>query len=301
MTNVQGRTAFITGGANGIGLGIARAFAGAGVKVGLVDIDAEALERARAELSDRTEVATEVLDMRDRDGFGPAADRIEGKLGPVSLVVNNAGVAGGAPADRLTYELWDWGLGINLGGVVSGVQTFLKRMIDRKLGGHIVNTASGAGLVGGESGVLYSTAKFAVVGLSESLEPELKRHGIGVSVLCPGPVATNIIARTRELQPSVARQMTNEQYRAAKAESARMSRWLERGTQPDEVGRMVLNAVEANQLYVLTDRYMGPFIEQRTAKLLAAMPPPGDEPAVRASASEQRGDQAGGPSEDGAS
>jgi NAD(P)-dependent dehydrogenase (short-subunit alcohol dehydrogenase family) len=173
----------------------------------------------------------------------------------------------------LTFELWDWGLGINLDGVISGIQTFLERMIDRKLGGHIVNTASGAGLVGAQSGVLYSTAKFAVVGLSESLEPELKRHGIGVSVLCPGPVATNIIAHTRTLQPSVARQMTTEQYEAAKTESARMSRWLERGTEPDEVGRMVLRAVEANQLYVLTDRYMGPLIEERTRKLLAAMPP----------------------------
>jgi NAD(P)-dependent dehydrogenase (short-subunit alcohol dehydrogenase family) len=272
MTNVAGRTAFITGGANGIGLGIARAFAAAGTKLALVDIDAGALDRARAELSKVTEVATEVLDMRDREGFARAADRIEEKLGPVSLLVNNAGVAGGAPATKMTYELWDWGLGINLDGVISGVQTFLGRMVERGQGGHIVSTASGAGLVGGRSGVLYSTAKFAVVGMSETLELELKPHGIGVSVLCPGPVATDIIARTRRLQPNVVRSLTPEQHQAARAQSATMTQWLERGVHPDEVGRMVLRAVEANQLYILTDSYMKPLLEERTRKILASMP-----------------------------
>lgn len=273
MTQVAGRTAFITGGANGIGLGIARAFARAGVKLALIDIDGEALERARAELSTTTEVAIEILDMRDRESFSRVADQVEKKLGPVTLLVNNAGVAGGAPANKLTYALWDWGLGINLGGVISGIQTFLGRMIERGQGGHIISTASGAGLVGGQSGALYSTAKFAIVGLSEALEYELRPHGIGVSVLCPGPVATGIIARTRMLQPSVVKQMTPQQHEAARAQSARMTRFLEQGVHPDEVGRMVLRAVEAGQLYILTDRDMGPAIEERTKKLLAAMPP----------------------------
>ncbi|HKU97376.1 MAG TPA: SDR family NAD(P)-dependent oxidoreductase, partial [Vineibacter sp.] len=140
MTNVSGRTAFITGGANGIGLGIARAFAKAGARLALVDQDEEALARARTELAATTEVETVVLDVRDRAAFTGVADRIEARLGPVSLVVNNAGVAGGAPAPKLTYELWDWGLGINLDGVVNGVQTFLSRMVERGAGGHIVNT-----------------------------------------------------------------------------------------------------------------------------------------------------------------
>ena len=272
MTDVAGRTAFITGGANGIGLGVARAFAQAGAQIALVDIDAEALERARAELSATTAVVTEVLDMRDRAGFARVADRVEAALGPVSLVVNNAGVSGGAPADRLTYELWDWGLGVNLDGVVSGVQTFLSRMVERAEGGHIVNTASGAGLVGGPSGVLYSTAKFAVVGMSEALELELKPLGIGVSVLCPGPVATGIIARTRTLQPRIAGRLAPERRQGAQAQTARLSKWLEEGVPPDEVGRMVLRAVERDELYVLTDRYLGPMIEERTRRILAAMP-----------------------------
>jgi short-subunit dehydrogenase len=109
--------------------------------------------------------------------------------------------------------------------------------------------------------------------MSETLENELKPYGIGVSVLCPGPVATGIIARTRELQPSVVKDMTREQHEAARARSARMSHWLEQGVHPDVVGRMVLHGVEAEQLYILTDRYMGPLIEERTKKLLAAMPP----------------------------
>jgi len=273
MTNVSGRTAFITGGANGIGLGIARAFARAGARLALVDQDEEALACARAELAATTEVETVVLDVRDRAAFADIADRIEARLGPVSLVVNNAGVAGGAPAAKLTYELWDWGLGINLEGVVNGVQTFLSRMVERGAGGHIINTASGAGLLGSNtSGVLYVTAKFAVVGMSEALHSELKSLGIGVTVLCPGPVATDIIARTRRLQPSVAKSMSAEQRERAIARSAIMTKLLADGVRPDAVGAMVLDAVQNDRLYVLTDRSMEPWINQRTAALLAGMP-----------------------------
>lgn len=273
MTNVSGRTAFITGGANGIGLGMARAFARAGARLALIDQDEEALARAKAELAAITEVETVVLDVRDRAAFAGVADRIEARLGPVSLVVNNAGVAGGAPAPKLTYELWDWGLGINLEGVVNGVQTFLSRMVKRGGGGHIVNTASGAGLVGRDtSGVLYATAKFAVVGMSEALHSELKPLGIGVTVLCPGPVATDIIARTRRLQPSVVKSMSAEQRERAIARSAVMTKLLAEGVPSDAVGAMVLGAVQNDRLYVLTDRSMEQRINQRTAALLDSMP-----------------------------
>lgn len=272
MTQVSGRTAFITGGANGIGLGIARAFAHQGVKLALVDLDAAALERAKAELSAITAVETAVLDVRDRNGFARVADEVEAALGPVSLVFNNAGVAGGAPAAKMTYELWDWGMDINLGGVINGVQTFLPRMIARDGGGHIVNTASGAGLVGAGSGLLYPTAKFAVVGLSEALNAELAPLNIGVTVLCPGPVATDIVARTRQLQPSVARTMTPEQLETAKAKSAQATAFLQQGVSPDAVGEMVLNGVLNQRLYVHTDRFMAEAIAARSQALLDAMP-----------------------------
>jgi NAD(P)-dependent dehydrogenase (short-subunit alcohol dehydrogenase family) len=273
MTNVAGRTAFITGGANGIGLGIARAFAGAGAKLALADLDAEALGHAKAELSARTEVETFVLDVRDREAYARVADKAEAKLGPVSLLCNNAGVAGGAPAVKLTYELWDWGIGINLQGVINGVQTFLPRMAERGGGGQIVNTASGAGLVEAGSGVLYHTAKFAVVGMTEALRVELAPLGIGCTVLCPGPVATDIIARTRSLQPRRDEPLPSGAEReAAEARMQQMTNWLARGVPPDTVGEMVLEAVLDDRLYIHTDRAVYALIEARTRALLDAMP-----------------------------
>jgi NAD(P)-dependent dehydrogenase (short-subunit alcohol dehydrogenase family) len=271
--DVAGRTAFITGGANGIGLGIARALARASARVALVDLDVKALETAEIELGRITEVMTIPLDVRDRAAFAQAADAVEARLGPVSLLFNNAGVAGGAPAARLTYELWDWGLGINLDGVINGVQTFLPRMAARGGGGHIVNTSSGAGLAAaGGAGLLYQTAKYAVVGLSEALALELADAGIGVSVLCPGPVATDIITRTRGMQPSVTRSMSKSQLDKARAESAAMKDQLSQGVSPDDVGALVLEAVRSNHLYVHTDRLMAPYVAARTRALLDAMP-----------------------------
>ena len=272
MKDVQGRTAFITGGANGIGLGIARAFARAGAKLALADRDASALERAGKELGALTPVETVELDVRDRDAYARAADAVERRLGPVSLLFNNAGVAGGAPAHKLNYELWDWAIGINLHGVIHGIQTFLPRIAERGAGGHIVNTASGAGLATTTAGVLYSTAKFAVVGLSETLQLELAALGIGVSVLCPGPVATDIVARTAETQPHANESLT-EAERAFRAERlAATTRVLQQGVSPDRVGEMVLEAVLANRLYIHTDRIMAPLIQARARALLDAMP-----------------------------
>jgi len=273
MTDVKGRTAFITGGANGIGLGIARAFAAAGAKLALADLDADALGKAKAELSKITGVDIVVLDVRDRDGFARAADRAEAALGPVSLLFNNAGVAGGAPPLKMTYDLWDWGMGINLGGVINGVQTFLPRMAERGGGGQIVNTASGAGLVEAGSGVLYHTAKFAVVGMTEALRAELAPLGIGCTVLCPGPVATDIIARTHQLQPRRDQPLApGPEREAAEARIRQMATWLARGVQPDAVGQMVLQAVLENRLYIHTDRVVYAAIEARTKALLDAMP-----------------------------
>lgn len=272
MTNVQGRTAFITGGANGIGLGIARTFGRAGVKLALADIDGEALARAKAELQDVTVVETYRLDVRDRDAYAAAADAAESALGPVSLLFNNAGVAGGAPAEKLTYDLWDWGIGINLHGVINGVQTFLRRMVDRGLGGHIVNTASGAGLAATGSGVLYTTAKYGVVGLSESLNLELAPLGIGVTVLCPGPVATDIVQRSADAAPKTGLAITEEQAKQGAERRALMTQWLKDGVSIDAVGRMVLNAVENDGLYIHTDRVVANLIKARTKALLDALP-----------------------------
>lgn len=267
MERVEGLTAFITGGARGIGLGIARAFARAGIKLAIVDIAADSLAAAKSELAKLTTVETFSLDVRDREAYARVADEAEARLGPVSIMCNNAGVA--API-RLTYEFWDWMLGINLNGVINGIQTFLPRMIERGRGGHIVNTASGAGLVAEGSNVMYSTSKFAVVGLSESLRRELEPSRIGVSVLCPGPVATDILSNSRITQP---RPGSVEEGKTWEAATERVTRYLATGVTPDRVGEMVLAGVKANRLYIITDRIIEKFIEARMKALLDALPP----------------------------
>lgn len=272
MIDVKGRTAFITGGANGIGLGIARAFGRAGAKLALADLDVAALAHAKAELAALTAIEAVELDVRDRVAYARAADEVERALGPVSLLFNNAGVAGGAEAHKLTYELWDWAMGINLYGVINGVQTFLPRMVARGAGGHIVNTASGAGLAATGNGVLYSTTKYGVVGLSETLHLELAPAGIGVSVLCPGPVATDIVARTAKVQPAQREPPSEEQRELLAQRLALATRILQAGVSPDTVGEMVLDAVLGNRLYIHTDRIMANLIEARAKALLDAMP-----------------------------
>lgn len=272
MDRIEGRTVFITGGARGIGLGMARAFADAGAKLALADLDDEALVAARAELESRTVVQTVRLDVRDRRTYTQIADEIEATLGPVSVLCNNAGVAGGgAPVNKLTFELWDWVMGINVNGVINGMQIFIPRMVERG-DGHIVNTASGAGLAATASGAMYTTSKFAVVGLSEAMRYQLAPFGIGVSVLCPGPVRTNILANTRAQEPP--REGVTPEERQRERELAAMAdQILQAGTPPDDVGRMVLAGVKENRLYIHTDRLMEPLIEQRTRELLDAMPP----------------------------
>lgn len=272
MTDVQGRTAFITGGGNGIGLGIARSLARAGVRAALADVDAAALARAKAELQDLAPVETFQLDVRDREAYASTADAAERALGPVSLLFNNAGVAGGAPAEKLTYALWDWSIGINLYGVINGVQTFLPKMVGRGQGGHIVNTASGAGLAATSSGVLYCTAKYGVVGLSEALDAELRSAGIGVSVLCPGPVATDIVQRSADAAPKTGLSLSDEQERRGAERRAQMTELLRQGVGIDDVGEMVLRAVQDNRLYIHTDRIMAEAIAARAKALLDAMP-----------------------------
>ena len=271
MDRVDGKVAFITGGARGIGLGIARAFARSGAKLALADIDQASLVTAKSELSDLTTVETFELDVRDRSAYARVADETESRLGPVSILCNNAGVGGEQHVTRLSYEYWDWVIGINLYGVINGIQTFLPRMLKGGGGGHIVNTASGAGLAATSSGLLYTTSKFAVVGLSESLRNALEPFKIGVSVLCPGPVNTKILSNSRETQPPT--EVTVEEAKVFETIIKQVNAFLAAGVDPDEVGEMVLAAVKANRLYIHTDRIMAGLIQARTKMLLNAMPP----------------------------
>jgi NAD(P)-dependent dehydrogenase (short-subunit alcohol dehydrogenase family) len=267
LDDIAGRTAFVTGGAQGIGLGIARALAAAGAKVAIADIDADALAVAEHELAGATTAMAVTLDVRDREAYTAVADRVEAELGPVSLLFNNAGVAGSTSPDRMSYETWDWVIGVNLHGVYNGIQTFVPRMIERGDGGYVVNTASGAGLVVASSGFLYATSKFGVVGLSEALHDELARYHIGVSVLCPGPVATDIVLNTANLRPA-----GDVPSPAVQAALARSHDWLAAGTPPNAVGQMVLDAITAERLHILTDELVADMVAQRAHRILDALP-----------------------------
>jgi NAD(P)-dependent dehydrogenase (short-subunit alcohol dehydrogenase family) len=230
-----------------------------------------ALAAAKSELSNITTVEIFDFDVRDREAYARNADEVEARLGPVSILCNNAGVAGDPPVTRVTYEYWDWIVGINLNGVINGIQTFLPRTLKRGGGGHIVNTASGAGLAVTASGVLYTTSKFAVVGLSESLRPALEPFQIGVSVLCPGPVNTQIVSNSRAMRPVGS--WTAEEHRLWPALLAQANAYLAAGADPNEVGEMVLAAIIADRLYIHTDRIMERLVEARAKALVDAMPP----------------------------
>ncbi|PRY00443.1 SDR family NAD(P)-dependent oxidoreductase [Allonocardiopsis opalescens] len=279
MEDVRGATAFITGGAQGIGRGIARAFAGAGMRLALADVDADALAEARAELAEVTDVAVFELDVRDRERYAEVADAAERSVGPVSVLVNNAGVGVGALQSisaELSYATWDYVVGINLDGVNNGIQTFLPRMIERGGPGHVVNTSSAAGLAvfpERSSGYTYHASKFAVTGLSEALRRGLADEGrpIGVSVLIPGMVGTKVGENSVRMLPAgvVSDRELAAMNELAEAGDAALRTY---GRDPDEVGAMVLAGVRADLLYLPTDRLAADVVVKRAEALVAAMP-----------------------------
>ncbi|HEY4341077.1 MAG TPA: SDR family NAD(P)-dependent oxidoreductase, partial [Steroidobacteraceae bacterium] len=195
MKDLGGKIAFVTGGSSGIGLGLVRVLAAAGMKVAFTYRQArhrdEALEYFR--LHPGQHVHPIRLDVTDRAAFKVAADEAERVLGgPVQLLINNAGVGVHGLMEHATYADWDWVMGVNVGGVINGLTTFLPRMLASGLPGHIVNVSSIGGIAALGSVGLYATSKFAVVGLSEALRTDMIGRPIGVSVYCPGPVKSNI-------------------------------------------------------------------------------------------------------------
>jgi NAD(P)-dependent dehydrogenase (short-subunit alcohol dehydrogenase family) len=284
MRELLGRTAFITGGASGIGLGMARVFAGEGMRIALADVEEAPLRAAAAQLeAGGADVLPLIVDVSDRAALEDAARRTEKRFGNVHLVCNNAGVGAGGPLDQCTYDDWDWVIAVNLGGVVNGVQTFARRIIAHGEGGHFVNTASMAGLLPSPGLGVYCTTKYAVVGLSECLRLDLQPHGIGVSVLCPGFVSTNIHQSSRN-RPA---RFASTEYVPDPAQREQSVAMIKAGMDPVEVGEAVRDAVVADELWVLTHPELKPFIADRNQQILAAWkrePDPERVAAIRARA-----------------
>jgi len=271
MKDVQGKVAFITGGASGIGLGIAAAFVDAGMQAVLADLRQDHIDEAMADFRRRGQsrnVHAIRLDVTDRDAMAAAAEETERVFGKVHVLVNNAGVGITGPFKGITYADWDFGLAVNLGGVINGLQTFLPRIRAHGEGGHIVSTASLAALVPMPAAfVTYVAAKAAVVAICETIRAELTSENIGVSVLCPGPVRTNIreVAKNRPARFSV-----GDAFR--QAEQAGAGVVFPSLMEPAEVGTLVLRAVRSNELYIITHGEWRPMAEGRHAALIAAMP-----------------------------
>lgn len=270
MTDVRDRVAFVTGGASGIGQGIARALLASGATVVIADLELERIEAALADLAAPAARASGVvLDVRDREGWRAAKGEAERRHGPVSLLFNNAGVTAYDPIIDTPSELWDWVIAINLTGVFNGVSAFGRDMVERGGGGHIVNTASIAGVYGSNHMTVgaYIASKYGVVGMSERLRIELAPAGIGVSILCPGLVQTQIGANTRRLRPgaeaAAAALADNPTFRKLRS-SAPVS-----GMSPDKVGPFVLEAVRENRPYIFTHPEVRPLVEARQAGVLA--------------------------------
>jgi NAD(P)-dependent dehydrogenase (short-subunit alcohol dehydrogenase family) len=234
----------VTGGASGIGRALAEGLAREGVKVVVADLDegglAATVEIIRGAGGEALSVRTDVT---DRGQVEALAERAWAAWGRVHILCNNAGVALWGGLEQATLRDWQWVLGVNVWGVIHGLQAFLPRMIAQREGGHVVNTASMAGLIASQGLGIYNTSKYAVVGLSETLAKDLRPYGIGVSVLCPMGVATQIRASERSRPVH----LRNEGPVAAEPVEL-----IGRTLAPTEVAAMTIAAIRANELYVIT-------------------------------------------------
>ncbi len=269
MQDFNNKVAFVTGAASGIGLGMTKAFVRAGMRVMMADIESKALssaaERVRAECSpkDASSISTLVCDVSDRASVFAAADQTLRTFNKVHVVCNNAGVTSGGLMEECSEGDWSWVIGVNYLGVLHGCQAFLPHIKRQQEGGHVVNTSSMAGVLGGmPAWGPYNSTKYAVVGLTEVLRQEGRTGGFGASVLCPGGVNTNIFEAPRN-RPSrfgpqesvVADKMTADD--------------ITKGINPDIVGRLVLEAIQADRQFIFTDPRLRSRVERRHEKMMA--------------------------------
>jgi NADP-dependent 3-hydroxy acid dehydrogenase YdfG len=270
MKDLEGKVAFITGGGSGVALGQAKVFAEEGMKVVIADIRRDHLDEAMGYFRDKNAAVHAIqLDITDRAAFAQAREETEKVFGaPVQLLCNTCGVSQFGPVEKATYDDWDWQLDVNVKGVINGVQTFLPRMIEYGQGGHIVNTASMSGFVCLPTTAIYATTKYAVRGLSESLKIELDKYDIGVSVLCPGGVNTNIhesvLARPE-------RYASTGYYGADPEVFKRLKAVIEGGFDPVDLGRVVCDSVKRGDFWILPYPEFIPVLEKNHKEVMDAI------------------------------
>jgi NAD(P)-dependent dehydrogenase (short-subunit alcohol dehydrogenase family) len=234
----------VTGGASGIGRALAEGLAAEGAAIVAADVDRAGLDEVVGAIRQRGGRAEGVVtDVSDRNQVLALADRAFAAFGRVHVLCNNAGVALWGGLERATHKDWQWALGVNLWGVIHGLEAFLPRMIEQDEGGHVVNTASMAGLIASQGLGVYNTSKYAVVGLSETLAKDLRPYRIGVSVLCPMGVATRIRSSERNRPAALL---------DARPPGGEPVELIGRTLPPAHVAAMVIAAIRDNQLYVIT-------------------------------------------------
>jgi NAD(P)-dependent dehydrogenase (short-subunit alcohol dehydrogenase family) len=280
MQELNGKTAFVTGGAGGLGLAKAQAFVRQGMKVMIADIDQPAVDRAVADLSGGgPQVAGTTCDVADRASVQAAADKTVAAFGKVHVVCNNAGIGVVGPIGTIAPRDWDWIFDVNLKGVIHGVEVFLPLLESHGEGGHFVNTGSMSSLVVRPGREPYAATKFAILALSEGWAMQLEPRGVGVSVLCPGYVQSRIgesgrVRQDRYGGPSSAPQV--EQAGGKSQQEALMGAAMA----AEPVGERVVEAIKAGELYIITHPEMKPVVEARFARILRAFDRAAGSPAL---------------------
>ncbi len=275
--DVEGKVAFVTGGASGIGLGIARAFARAGMNVMIADIREDHLKSALSTFSDNKRVRGLKLDVTDRPAMARAVEETLRAFGKIHVLCNNAGVGLAGPMKLATHADWDWVMGVNVGGVINGIVSFLPRMLAQGEGGHIVNTCSMSGILPHGGAGIYTTSKAAVIGMSEVLRSELAEEKIGVSAFCPGPVQTNI-AQSGKTRPAHLADTGYAEFDRAREGRSVSPLYME----PLLVGERVLEGVRKNELFIFTHSEFRDGVRERCDAIMAAIPDRPEDPAFKA-------------------
>lgn len=271
MKEFADRIAVVTGGASGIGRAMADRFAAAGMKVALADIEESALRQAEEEMRAKgATVLGVVTDVAKAESVEALAQKTVETFGAVHIVCNNAGVGGGfGPSWTQPLQNWEWGFGVNLWGVVHGIRTFVPIMLKQETEGHIVNTASMAGLLSAPFMSIYDATKFAVVAISESLQLELIMQSakVKVSVLCPGFVSTNIATSERN-RPAHLQVEMPQFSEAEQSFAATMFTRIAAGMPPAEVAEKVFAAVQNEQFYIFPHPEFLSFVRARMEAIL---------------------------------